>query len=81
MTLINCRVRLSQLGTAARFLARRGFLSNGGCVDLSPGPGTLVKIIGKWSDTQKSLLRQSFFEKSWNKNALALLYVDECNRS
>ena len=31
-------------------------------VDLSPCPGTLVKIIGKWSDTQKSLLRQSFFE-------------------
>jgi hypothetical protein len=31
-------------------------------VDLSPCPGTLVKIIGKWSDTQKSLLRQTFFE-------------------
>src|SRR6478752_3325221 len=31
-------------------------------VDFSPCPGTLAKIIGKWSDTQKSLLRQSFFE-------------------
>jgi hypothetical protein len=30
---------------------------------------------------QKSLLRLSFFEKSWNKKTSAWLYMDECNSS
>jgi hypothetical protein len=30
---------------------------------------------------QKSLRHQPFFQKSWNKNTPAWLYVDECNRS